>query len=74
MPNDIQTACLPAALHRPDPEDQKAGLVSGYGLEPGKNSHHPDSHPGVKIQPLPRPQGAGHRTKEGGGRDLDERK
>lgn len=36
MPNDIQTARLPAVLHRPLDRHSRAGALSGYGLGLGK--------------------------------------
>lgn len=38
MPNDIQTARLPAVLHRPLDRHSRAGALSGYGLGLGKTA------------------------------------
>ena len=74
MPYDIQTTCLPAALHRADHKDTEAGAVPGYGLGPGKDSDDPDSYKGIKIQPVRRGQGPGGRAEEGRRGDVDEGK
>ncbi|BFK24955.1 hypothetical protein F320042A7_05250 [Blautia producta] len=49
MSYDIQTTCLPGTLYQQNPGDKKIRLISGYGLRPGKNSYHPDSHQGTEI-------------------------